>query len=326
MAAILIAGGVASVAGCSTGTIYSSSSTSANWNVSTSSTVEKNSIEFWRTHKEVATYSIGFTEGGNGSYKVEYDTADAGTNYTASFYMDKVDYDWGAETLPDGVKITSSDTAVPKDPVYVFETTLTIKGRYVLNSTNEYVEFEDTVVNVCKLRLAGENLKPVYSKQVVKSTSPNALTAVNKDMMCVTTDAIFETFYNRDCNKAIVKTTDNLNSENSGEKTVALEGLVFDNSQLAFALRAFSLSGSKSFTVLSPQNGNLQACTATCATAAELSDENDIQVINALTNVNDGNGNKVDDYIFFDGTSSDPDTAAKQIRFCNVALGITADI
>ena len=51
LATILVAGGVVSVAGCSSGTVYSSTSTSASWNVVTSATVEKNYTEFWRSHK-----------------------------------------------------------------------------------------------------------------------------------------------------------------------------------------------------------------------------------------------------------------------------------
>ncbi|MGN1060994.1 MAG: hypothetical protein ACI4QN_04600 [Candidatus Coproplasma sp.] len=326
LATILLAGGVFSVAGCSSGTVYSSTSTSANWNVATSATVEKNSIEFWRNHKEVANYSIGFTEGNNSSYSVEYYTADEGTNYSVSFYMDTNDYDWSASALPEGIKIVSDETAAPKDPVYVFETTLSVKGKYVLKATKETVEFVDKVDTVCKYRLAGNNLKPVYSKQVVKSTAPVTLTATNLNTLCVTIDAVYETYYNRDCNQAIIKTTDYKNSDNSGEKTVTLEGLVFDNSQLKAALRAFTLSGTKSFNVCSPQNGNVQSCTATCTTAAELSTENDAQILNALKNVKDENGNKVEDYIFFDGTSNDPEAATKQIRCQNVAIGITADM
>ena len=40
----------------------------------------------------------------------------------------------------------------------------------------------------------------------------------------------------------------------------------------------------------------------------------------------DGNGNKVEDYIFFDGTASSPDANARQIRFHNVGIGINADM
>lgn len=325
LATIILAGSVITVSGCSSGTVYSSSSTSANWNVATSAIVEKNSVDFWRSHKEVATYSVGFTEGNNSSYSVEYDLVDADTKYTTSFYMDKNDYDWGASTLPEGVKIDSSETAAPKDMVYVFETTLTLKGKYVLNSTKEEFAFTDSVVNVCKYRLAGESLKPVYSIQKVKSTSPSALTAANKDSMYVEVNAVYETFYNRDCNKAVVKTTDNKNAEKSGEKTISLSGLTFDNSQLAFALRSFSLSGTKSFNVCSAQNGNSQAVTAICTTAAELNSESDKQVVDALTTVTDGNGNDVDDYIFFDGTSSDEEPD-KQIRYHNVGLIVAADM
>ncbi len=325
LAIVLAAGGAFTVAGCAGGPVYSSTSTSANWNVSTSATVEKNSVEFWRSHKEIADYSITFGEGGNSTYSVEYYTAD-NAKYTTAFYMDKADYDWSDSTLPEGIKIAAGETAAPKDPVYVFETELNLRGRYVFKATNETVEFDNVITTVCKYRLAGENLKPVYSRQIVKSTSPVALNVSSKDGMCVDTNAEHVTYYNRDCNKAVIKTTDNLDSKESGEKTVELEGLVFDNSQLVAALRAFSLNGTKSFTVCSPQNGNAQQTAINCATAAELTAENDKQVLDALSSVKDENGNKVEDYIFFDGTDGDPETADKQIRYHNVSLGIVADM
>lgn len=327
LATVLIAGSVLTVAGCSTGPTFSSSATSARWNVSTSAAAEKNNIDFWRTHKEVATYSVEFKEGSNQSYKVEYHTADAVTNYTTSFYMDKEDYDWGASTLPDGIKIDSTETAAPKDPVYVYETTLTLKGRYVLASnTSETVEFTDSVTTVCKFRLAGENLKPVYSKQVIKNTAPSTLTATNKGSMCVTTDAVYETYYNRSCSKAVITVDDQTEANKDSKKTVTLEGLTFDNSQLVLAFRAFDLTGNKTFNVCSPQNGNSQGVTAICSSAAELNATNNEQIVNALKNVKDENGGDVNDYIFFDGTPSDPEKPEKQIRFHNVSVGISADM
>lgn len=328
IATVLVAGGIFSVAGCSSGTVYSSTSTAANWNVATSATVENNYKEFWRSHKEVASYTVNFAEGGNSTYKVEYYTADAATKYTTTFYMDKEDYDWGLDTLPEGVKIVPEEGSAPKDAVYVYEVEYTLKGRYVFNATSETVEFTDTVKTVCKYRLAGENLKPVYSKQEIESTAPAILTAASKDGMCVKIDAIYETYYNRDCTKAVVKVDDKTEANVDSTKTVSLSGLTFDNSQLPFALRSFSLSGYKSFNVCSPQNGSTQGVTAVCATASALNSEDasDKAIIDVLTNVTDGNGNTVKDYIFFDGTSSDEDTAAKQIRCHNVAIFINADM
>lgn len=321
-AIILAVGSMATLAGCSS-TTYSSVSTAANWNVATSTTVEMNFAEYWRTHKEVVDYSVTFEEGGNSSYKVEYFTADPETTYKTAFYMDANEYDWSSESLPEGIKITS-DTAI-KDAVYVYETTLVLKGRYILASTKEAVEFSDSVITTCKYRLAGEDLKPVYSKQEVKSTAPNTLTAISKDSMCAKTNAVYETFYNRDCNTAIVKTTNNEDNTTT-QKSIALEGLVFDNSQLPAALRSFSLTGTKMFTVCAPQNGSAQQCTVSCAAPAELSNESQLQIITALKNVNDGNGNKVNDYIIFDGDDGDAETKDKQIRYTAISLGITADM
>lgn len=327
LALILVAGGAATVAGCSGGPAYSSTSTMANWNVATSATVEKNSVEFWRSHKEVATYDVTFKEGANATYSVEYYTADEKTGLTTSFYIDKTDYDWSSDNLPEGVKITDGENPAPKDVVYVYETKLNLNGKYVLKANkDEFLEFGDEVVTVCKYRLAGDNLKPVYSKQVIKNYAPKELNAYNKDGLAVKTDAVFETFYNRDCNKAVIKKTDNLDSKETGEIEIGLDGLVFDNSQLRAALRSFSLDGTKSFTVCSPQDGAAYQTMAACSSVAELSTEYDGQIISALEGVKDEKGNKVEDYIFFDGKDDDPETEDKQIRYLNVSLGINQDM
>lgn len=315
---ILALGGTAAAvtaAGCSGGPAYSSTATMANWNVATSATVEKNYVDFWRNHKEEAEYEISLKEGGNSTYSVIYNSTDA--LYKTAFYMDSADYDWAGASIPEEFKITE-DT--PKDLVYVYETSLTRTGSYQLKSNgNERVDFKDEVTTICKYRLAGEDLKPVYSKHIVKNMSPATLTAVSKDTMCVEVDAVYETYYNRDCTKAIIKTDDHKKSENSGEKSIELSGLTFDNFQLEAALRAFGLSGTKSFSVCSPQNGNSQESTATCYNPVELNTETDGKIISALKGANDN-------YIFFDGSSSDPETPAKQIRYNAVSLGITADM
>lgn len=328
LVAILMAGSILSVAGCSSGVVYSSTSTYANWNVATSATVEKNCMDFWRNHKEVTSYSIDFAEGNNSVYKVEYYTSDPLPVYTTTFYMDKEDYDWGLDTLPKGIRIQSTDTAAPKDPVYVFETKFSINGRYVFIQTGEYVEFSDSVVTECTYRLAGEGLKPVKSVQTIKSTSPNTLSPSHKNNMCVDVDVVCETYYNRDCTKAVVTVDDKTEANEDSKKTVSLSGLVFDNAQLPFALRSFNLSGNKTFNVCSPQNGNYQSMTAVCASAVALNseDEGDQKIINVLKNVKDGNGNPVKDYIFFDGTSFDHETPEKQIRCNNVKLSVNADM
>lgn len=325
LAVILAAGGAITVAGCSGGSTNTSTATMANWNVATSATVEKNYVDYWRTHKERAVYKISFKEGGNSSYSVSYDTVAA--TYATSFYMDKEDYDWTAAALPEGVKITEEDATATADCVYVYETELSLKGYYKLGSDGSAtVKFEDSIITVCKYRLAGESLKPVYSKHIIKSTSPATLNAVTVDGMSVKTDAVYETYYNRDCNKAVIKITDNLYGEKSGEKSVSLDGLTFDNFQLEAALRAFNLSGTKTFSVCSPQDGKAQSCTAFCTDSAELSSETDGSIITALKNVKDNDGYPVSDYIFFDGTSTDADAKDKQIRYNAVSLAVNADM
>lgn len=315
----MAAGGAIAVAGCSGSTTNTSTATMANWNVATSAAVEKNYVAYWRTHKENAVYEISFKEGGNSSYSVSYDTAAA--MYATCFYMDKEDYDWSADSLPEGIKITGENATATADCVYVYETELSIKGYYRLGSdSSATVEFEDSIKTTCKYRLAGESLKPVYSKHTIKSTAPATLTPATVTGMSVSTDAVYETYYNRDCTSAVIRTTDNSNGGNSGEKSVSLDGLTFDNFQLEAALRAFTLSGTKTFSVCVPQDGNARSCTATCADSAELSSETDGAIISALENVKDNNGYPVDDYIFFDGDD------VKRIRYNAVSLAVNADM
>lgn len=321
----MAAGGAIAVAGCSGGSTNTSTATMANWNVATSATVEKNYVDYWRTHKEKAVYKISFKEGGNASYSVSYNTGAA--TYTTSFYMDKEDYDWTADSLPEGVKITEENATAPADCVYVYETELSLNGYYKLGADGSAtVEFEDSIKTICKYRLAGESLKPVYSMHTIKSTAPATLNAATVNGMCVKTDAVYETYYNRDCNKAVIKITDNLHGENSGEKSVSLDGLTFDNFQLEAALRAFTLSGTKTFSVCSPQDGVARSCTAVCTDSAELNSETDGTIISALKNVKDNDGYSVSDYIFFDGTSTDADVGDKQIRYNAVSLAVNADM
>lgn len=302
IAASLLAGSLLTVAGCSRGTTVTTVATFANWNVRTSTVVESNEYDFWRTHKEVASYSISFKEGTNNSYSVSYDTANA--TYTTKFYMDAEDYDWTSSSIPENYRVTADDNTVTKEPVYVYETEMHISGVYKDKDGNESA-FDDEIISVCKYRTAEKNLQPVYSKQIVKNTTPAALSTGNVDGAYVKVDAVYETFYNFNCTEAFVKTQNNSTTkeeEKNTERSVKIKDKknysAFDNSQLRAALRALTMTEDavRTFNVVLPQSGNVQTCTAKIAAPVELKEdvEGEKQIIDAL------DACQPDDYIFFD--------------------------
>ncbi|MGN0804724.1 MAG: hypothetical protein ACI4MS_05020 [Candidatus Coproplasma sp.] len=328
LAIILAIGSLATFAGCSTKK-SAKTSTTANWNTNTSVGIEKDAetVNFWRTHKEVASYEIDLTQGINETYSVTYDKANC--SYKTEFYMEE--FDWKTDTC-DEYKATGEGEA--KELVYVFETMLDIKGTYTFKSTKEEKQFNDRVTTVCKYRLAGDNLQPVYSYQQVFNYAPANITPDKADDMYVLLNADYTTYYNRNCTQAYIKTVTNPDNTET-KKAVSLttkEGYsVFDNSQLFSATRSFTKSGTHIFNVCSPQNGATQICNAVCSATTELNSESDAVIINALKNVTDGNGNPVTDYIFFDGSQQGTDEngaplPAKNIRYNAVTFSILAEL
>lgn len=317
---------LSAVAGCNKNNSSSKTATSANWNVRTSSAVEYDSVDFWKNNKEVATYSVSFTKGSNASYSVAYTPETAGGDesktyvtdgaYSTAFYIDKTDYDWSAESIPE--KFREEDkTSI----VYVFETTYTVSGKYVLSNGTEGDTFTDGITSVCKFRLAGENLKPVYSKQIIKNTAARNLAASSLEQACVTLDAEYETFYNYKCNKAVTFTTDHKDNDKKSEKTYSVGGSysVFDNSQLKVAARAMALSSTstKVFNVAVPQSGATQSCSAAVSSSVQLSSETEegAQIIGAL--------DSAEGYVFFKDNSTEKNKP-RNYRFNAVNFSINA--
>ena len=299
--------------------------TTANWNTRISTAVESNYTDYWKSNAEVAKYSVVFSEGTNKIYSVSYDTDNA--EYSTKFYMES-GYDWTSENLPEAYRLQAGEGST--EDVYVYETSLTISGTYKIAATGEELNFDDSTVTVCKFRLAGNNLQPVYSKQEVVNTAPNTLGSSDMNVLCVKTDAVYETFYNRACSEATVYTTDNTqkgDAVGTAISTVSLKDKraysLFDSSQLRLALRSFTVSGTAHFTfnVFSPQNAGMTTCTATALSARELNKENTAQnkIITALE------ASTPNDYIFFDGTPGD-DGKAKSIRYTAIALNIATDM
>ncbi|MDE6373826.1 MAG: hypothetical protein K2L72_04930 [Clostridia bacterium] len=327
-AVVLTAASLLTLGGCAKSTVSVKTATTANWNVRTSVSVEKNMLEYWQSHAEIAEYDISVKEGGNTYYSVTYNTADA--TYSTRFYAE-ASYDWTTTNVPAEfrVKPDESGKKVTQEPVYVYETSYKISGVYEVKSSGAVQEFDDELTSVCKYRLAGNNLQPVYSKQIVKNTAPNAMGTNNIEQTYIKTDAIFETWYNQGCTQAIVEHADNLAKDSA--PTVTKKSIssktgysLFDNSQLRAAVRAFTMTGgaTRTFNVFTPQNMAVQTCTATISSPVELkiADETEKKIIDALNN-------SPDDYIFFDGAPSEEgDNKIKNYRYNAVSLAISADM
>jgi hypothetical protein len=107
---------------------------------------------------------------------------------------------------------------------------------------------------------------------------------------------VYETFYNKDCTKAIVKSTDGTKANQ--DVSADLSGRdysIFDSTALPLVLRSFNLSTSSSntFNVMVPINGNYSNYVATCTSSTSLSADNDDdkKVISALDECDQINAN-----------------------------------
>lgn len=329
VAVVLATASFVTVAGCARAKTDNRISTTANWNTRISTSVENSYADYWKSNAEVAKYSVTFNKGTNGTYSVDYDTENA--EYSTKFYMQS-GYDWSSADIPEGYRLATGDDSTKSvtEDVYVYETTLTVSGSYKITSTGEEKKFDDSTVTVCKFRTAGDNLQPVYSKQIIKNTAPNSLGSGNMNLVCVQTDAVYETFYNHDCTEATVCYTDNTQTGDAVGTAISTVNLkdksrysLFDNSQLRLALRSIMVTetSNRTFKVLAPQNGNVTTCTATCRSAVELNKTNEAQrkIIEAL------DACQPDDYIFFDGTPTD-DGKSMTYRYNSIELNISTNM
>lgn len=334
IAVAVAAASLATLAGCNKKQPNNRVATTANWNTRISATVEKDSFDYWKSHKEVATYSTDFTEGANGTYKMAYDTA-AATCGTA-FYM--TEYNWQSANIPEDFRTQEEK----KEPVYVYEYSLKINGSCsAKQSPDVAVQLSDELTSVCYYRTCGDNLQPVYSKQIVKNTAPKLLNTNSAELALVTTDATFECFYDYTCTKAKTVKVDNTETDESKKRTESVVEFnnkknysVFDNSQLRGALRALTMTSgaTRNFNVVSPQDNAVTMCKAAISGAVELKKDlteegntllnQQVQITNAL------NECKSSGYIFFDGTPSgdDPDALALNYRYNQVTLSIDQEL
>lgn len=185
--------------------------------------------------KEIIKYDVNFdgSAAANNSYSVNYKDG----LFTTEFYAAR--YNWNSANIPENYRTDKTEL------LYCYKTELTISVQY--KKGEELSEwFNDSVKTVCMFRAAEFGLKPVYSKQIVKSTSPNGYQASKLQSCYKVIDETYESFYDINCREV---TTFN------GENKTVYEGInkhrnsVFDNSSLYIAVRSMKLSGNFAQTV-----------------------------------------------------------------------------
>ena len=191
-------------------------------------------------YKEIIDYDVNFKEPsvGNNTYSVKYENGNYHTEFYAVKFADFANSDFVHEDHKAGYedkKITA----------YYYYTLFTATVTYKYGSTPS----EPLPVNIetkCYFLSVEDELRPLYSKQVIKSPSPAALQATSLSSCYSLFDEIYETFYSYNGNSAITQITDNLNENNSRKVTRGVGGTsnsLFDVTSLDIVIRALVASG-----------------------------------------------------------------------------------
>ena len=239
--AVLAVGMAATLAGCD-GCMGCSTSannntlTNSNWYTGTSyKGIQRSFIvgENSEYTKEVIEYGLNFEKGSNSSYSVDYKDGSLTTEFYATYY------DWSTSHYPED----------SKELVYYYKNEMTLSVQYK-KGDNSSEWFADSVVNESYFRAAGKELKPIYSKQVVKSTTPNNYQAGSVDGAYKKVEAVYENFYNKTCTEVTsYKTEDGKTTEAVYGNLHKTEYTLFDNSSLYIAVRSMKLSDGLSQTI-----------------------------------------------------------------------------
>lgn len=191
--------------------------------------------------KEVITYDVTYDKDSASNAFVELDYS--GGLFKTEFYAVK---NWSSKigsAVPEGY---AHDNA--KEVVYYYKTELTISVKYTMKTGDKASkEFNDSVVTESYFRAAGKNLQPVYSKQVVKSTSPANYQPKTLQDAYKEIDVTYENFYNNSCTSVLSRTTENGSTESKEfTKLNKLDHTLFDNSSLYVVVRSMKLSSALS--------------------------------------------------------------------------------
>ena len=194
---------------------------------------------------EKITYDVTYdnTDAKNGFLELDYDNG----TFTTEFYAKK--YDWSNPGIPAGYAPENKKA----ETVYYYRTELTVSVKYTMKTGDKASkEFNDHVVTESYFRAAGKNLQPVYSKQVVKSTSPANYQPKTLEDAYKEIDTTYENFYDYSCTKILSLTYDKDGQETERKELDNLgkfKRTVFDNSSLYIVARSMKLSSALSESV-----------------------------------------------------------------------------
>lgn len=246
---VLMAGAAASLAGCAgcsgcagcNGETKNTTLTNSNWYTGTSyKGIQPSFIvdsENPDNQKEILVYDVNHAgDSDNSSYSAEYREG----SFTTEFYA--VNYDWKTNAqFP-----ANPDDTDSVETLYYYRTELSIEVRFTMktgaNDSSEW--FKDSVINESYFRAAGKNLQPVYSNQIIKSTSPSGYQASSLKNAYVSVDTAYENFYNRECTKvvSITKAAGKDESKKEFDNLHKVKNSFFDNAYLYTAVRSMKLS------------------------------------------------------------------------------------
>ena len=266
--AVTLAAGCVFAAGCSgcNGTGKNVSPLASNWYANTSfRNIQPSFIEGNKGNDgnplfkaEKITYDVNFIKpvGGNATYSVEYKNG----SYTTEFYAKAFDTS----------KIHSDHTSgyPTKDIIaYYYNTEFTADITYTFGDDSETFE-KASVVTECYFLSVADELRPLYSKQTVKSPSPAVLQATSLESCYKLYDMVYTSYYSYNGKSVITQITDNLDGDNSKVVKRGVGGTsnsLFDVTSLDIVLRALigssfnqtidlysPLNSIKSFTLSSP--------------------------------------------------------------------------
>ena len=262
--------------GCNSTTSYKAT-TSPNWLIRTSSADELDASSPLLTYAEQSTYSITHSGAANGTYSFEYGEGVYTTKLYAQFF------NWSTDTIGE---YAEDDL---REYVYVYETTLTLPVTVVVGDERSE-QFVNEISTVSYFASAANNLRPVYSKQDIKSVTPNVLQASSLSGSYVEMDCIYETHYSQDGRNATTSVTYRSGGEGStSTASTASEYTVIDSSALAIALRSLTQSGTPTFDVYVGVNGSSARYQAAWGSAYTLDREDAslTSVISALDDASD---------------------------------------
>lgn len=253
LAATLAAGCAVVISGCAgcSGCAATKNIAALNSNWYANTGYKKIQPTFVDQNEEIITYKVtqDIATALNDSYSVRYSDGTYKTTFYATAF-DKTKY-----------AATEYADAYPENlTVYYYKTELNI-GKVTFKVGDDERDFEgDKVITECYFLSVEDYLRPLYSHEEIKSTSPAAYNVKSIDEAYVEHEYEYTTYYSYD--GAYAKTVYNNGKENIEKPVVQLsksDNTVFDANALNVAVRASRLSPDLSQTIsLYTPSGNLQ--------------------------------------------------------------------